>query len=302
MVFRGRIGKDGNTRVGVGFGAVACALALPVCLVASAAAAEEVTMKVGGKEPVKLELPAASDSGVAIAAAAESGSLTAEELSSRLSMAGELPNDEAVVFRWGENEGPLEARVWDFKKTTAADGTVTVSDVTECSRVIVQDDSTLVLDMNKFSCPVRLRNNALIEVTSPTGVQRFQMANRRAPATGDDVGVALTLVDRWKEEGAEGARANGGASFYYSLSNLKTSRVRLIGNVSVLDMDPNLDFELGIGLGVLFKVVPLARDGNTTSFGIAAGVGYNLMVDHSENRPYTFIGFSMNFQQNSNPE
>lgn len=306
----------------------ALALSLFLLLASAAAAAESgsVKMKIGGRQStVQLKTPpplvapedpmAAAGAPAAAEPAAEAApaqettpvalpdQFTAEDLAKLLPAAGELPNDKAVLLVWEEEQDALTARVWDFKITTTTQGQIEVSEVVECPKVLPEEDNKLVLDMTKFACPVNPRHNAFIEVKSQAGkVSYFQMDNRSMPQTGDDVGVALTLVDRWKQEGPEGARVNGGASFYYSLANLKTGRFRIIGNASVLDSDPELDFEMGIGLGILFKAVPLVRNGNTTSFGIAAGIGYNLMLDHSNQRPYTFFGFSMNFQQQGQEE
>jgi hypothetical protein len=148
--------------------------------------------------------------------------------------------------------------------------------------------------MAKFDCSGFVRQGALIELQVGQKFAYFVMNNKTGTQLGDDIGIALTLVDRWEGDDSKGSRINNGISFYYSISNLKTNWVRLIGNVSLLDADPTLDFETGLGLGLLFRTRPLT---GTASFGLAGGVGYNLMIDDSAKRWYTFVGFSMNFNQ-----
>lgn len=132
------------------------------------------------------------------------------------------------------------------------------------------------------------------------------MENKKTPNFGSDIGVALTLINRWDEGGGssdgdpsneEGFRSNtAGAGFYYSLSDLRNKRFRPLFNVLVLDMDPEIDFELGLGFGGLFKIQP---DQETqVGFGIAGGIGYNLMVDEEDEAWYTFVGFTANFNTN----
>lgn len=210
---------------------------------------------------------------------------------------GDLPNDKAVEFE-APATTPLEARVWNFD----TQGNTVLE---ECQKVLPSTDNKLVLDMGSFNCPGFTRNGSLIELKAGAQFAYFTMKNKVSPQVGDDMGIALTLVDRWRQRDAEGkpfregARTNSGMSFYYSVSNLKTNRLRLIGNVSLLDGDPEIDFETGLGVGLLFRTRPLIGEG--TGFGLAAGVGYNLMLDEEDDRWYTFIGFSMNFnQQNGN--
>ncbi|MCH9647736.1 MAG: hypothetical protein K0U98_05815 [Deltaproteobacteria bacterium] len=124
------------------------------------------------------------------------------------------------------------------------------------------------------------------------------LQNARAPVFGAEIGIPLTLINRWddddKDEGFRQSSAGVGA--YYSLTNLHTERWRGILKVSSLDMDSELDFELGVGLGLLFKIKQSFRDSNS-GLGIAAGIGYNLMLADSRKAWYTFVGFTANFNQ-----
>lgn len=243
------------------------------------ASSQQVEVKVDGGSPQLLSLDAADDVQV-------DGTFTGTSLT--------IPNDKPTTLTPQDAETKLAAKVWDFDVAKQLVGK-------QCASLPTEVDGTLTLDMAKIDCPGILRNGALIEVRAGDRAVYFVMNNRVAPQVGDDLGVALTLVDRWDEVDAEGkgidegARTNSGMSFYYSVSNLKTNFLRLIGNASLLDGDPEIDFEVGLGLGLLLRTQPLAGTG--TGFGLAAGVGYNLMLDNPDQRWYTFVGLSVNFNQ-----
>lgn len=211
-----------------------------------------------------------------------------------------IANDKTTVLTPQGAPSDLAAKAWDFDVANQ-----TLGD--QCTQISANADGTLALDMARIDCPGFIRQGTLIEVQSGGQAAYFVMNNRIAPQRGDDMGIALTLIDRWKEKDAsgqeisKGARVSSGVNVYYSLSNLKTNFVRLIGSASLLDADPAIDMEVGIGLGVLFRTPPLGGS-DTAGVGVAAGVGYNLMLDDSDQRWYTFFGFSMNFnRQGGNP-
>lgn len=82
---------------------------------------------------------------------------------------------------------------------------------------------------------------------------------------------------------------------------LQASRAELNEAFTSLDMEDDLDFELGVGVGLLYRLGelpdPFDSSISKTGLGIVAGVGYNLMVDDSNAAWYTFIGFSANFSE-----
>ncbi len=108
---------------------------------------------------------------------------------------------------------------------------------------------------------------------------------------GTDLGVALNVIDRAGD--SLGARYFGGASFYYSLSKLGNDRNHFIVNLSALDFYDDIDFETGIGLGLLYR---LNGDGlEQGSFTLSAVYGYNFMADDDEEGEYVLIGFGWSF-------
>jgi hypothetical protein len=67
--------------------------------------------------------------------------------------------------------------------------------------------------------------------------------------------------------------------------------VRWIANVLAMDFDDEIDLELGIGTGVMFKLTE--DQGKAPGFGLAAGVGYNFMVDESDEAWFSFLGLTV---------
>ncbi len=115
---------------------------------------------------------------------------------------------------------------------------------------------------------------------------------------GGDLGIALNVLNRSGD--GKGARYFDGASFYYSLTGLGLrDRFHLIANLSTLDFDEEgeengVDFEVGIGLGILYRVNPKAKP-DDGSFTISATYGYNLMTDSGEDGEYLIVGFGWSF-------
>lgn len=248
-------------------------LIMSVGLLTSSAGEAQVQMKIGKKAPV----PIAMIGGVVAFAAP--GAVTVST----------LPNDKPVTFS-APTGVPLSARVWNK---------VGINEQ-ECDPIASSSGNELIFDVAGINCPGFILNELKVKVDAGGATATFTVPNKNTPETGDNIGIQLTAIDRWEETDADGnevrngARVNGGAGVYYSISNLKNNHVGLIGNVSVLDHDPDLDFELGVGLGFLFKFQRLGED---NGFGMAAGVGYNLMLDNDDERWYTFVGFSMDFGQ-----
>lgn len=205
-----------------------------------------------------------------------------------------IPNDKPTTLKPTAGSAGITAKAWDYDVASQKIERA-------CESLPAGADGTLTLDMAKLDCTGFLRQGTLIEVSDGSQAAYFVMNNRVAPQVGDDIGIALTLVDRWDDQDVdgnsirEGSRVNSGTSFYYSVSNLKTDFLRLIGNASLLNGDPELDLEVGLGLGLLLRTRSMAGTG--TGFGLAAGVGYNLMLDDPDQRWYTFVGLSVNFNQ-----
>lgn len=150
---------------------------------------------------------------------------------------------------------------------------------------------------------------AVIEVSlSPTPKTSrraiyFRVKNRRFPIVGSDVGIALTLTQPLSGEGdlKKGFEVNDGLSVYYAVSRLKSHRWRIVTSLAALDHvrapegeveDPE-DFELGLGLGALFKSNGFLD--TDAGMSLAAGIGYNFMVPNSSDRWYWFFGVGANF-------
>lgn len=109
---------------------------------------------------------------------------------------------------------------------------------------------------------------------------------------GDDIGIALSILDRSRD--GEGSRFLDGASFYYSLSNLKSDSFRAIASLSALDFNDEVDFETGLSLGILLKPKDLTRASNQ-GFAFSLTYGYNFMADTADDGWYSMIGFGWNF-------
>lgn len=135
----------------------------------------------------------------------------------------------------------------------------------------------------------------------------FRAKNRRFPFVGSDLGIALTLTQPLKADGDldKGFEVNDGLSLYYSVSRLKSDRWRAIASLAALDHvraaqgeaeDPE-DFEIGLGLGMMFKSNGFLD--TNTGMSLAGGVGYNFMVPDSGQRWYWFFGVGANFGKSS---
>jgi len=128
--------------------------------------------------------------------------------------------------------------------------------------------------------------------TQPTTTEDPKMFST---SVGEDQGIALTLVDRWQGDQRKAFRVNQGVSYYFSATKVNEGRLRFVGSVNLLDFDDKEDFEVGLGVGFLIRELGNLK-GQNSSLGLVGGVGLNLMTDDHDKAWYSFIGFSMNFQ------
>lgn len=206
-----------------------------------------------------------------------------------------LPNDQTTTVRWDQTQGNVTARVWrvDTNKTT---GLPTVGD--ECFPPTSTKANELPIDLSTLNCPGRLKGGAIIQLrrsTSDTKYANLYIPNRKLAVHGSDMGIAMTLIDRWKEDDRKSFRLTTGANFYYAIAKGGSEHFRPIASVNLLDFDDKQDFELGFGLGFLTTLTALKS--GEKDLGLVYGVGYNLMVDDHSKAWYSFVGFSINFQQ-----
>ncbi|MDX1996369.1 MAG: hypothetical protein SF066_01515 [Thermoanaerobaculia bacterium] len=117
-------------------------------------------------------------------------------------------------------------------------------------------------------------------------------ADINRPKVGCDVGLGLTVIDRAHDQ--ESFRFDNSTFVYTSVSNLRTEHFRVVAQLAVLDWYDDIDFETGVGLGMLWR--PNGEE-SPNALGIAAGAGYNLMADESDEGWYAFVGFSWNFNR-----
>lgn len=97
-----------------------------------------------------------------------------------------------------------------------------------------------------------------------------------------------------QEHDGKGFRVDSSAFVYYSISDLKTNNLRMIVQLSTLDMYEDIEFETGVGVGLLLRP---KTELTSNSLGLAVGAGYNLMADESEDGWFAFVGFSWNFDR-----
>ena len=131
---------------------------------------------------------------------------------------------------------------------------------------------------------------ALISLTDQT------LAAKLAESQYKDFGIALNVMDRGGDD--EKYRHFQGASIYYALNDLNSSKFRFIANLALLDFDEEVDLETGIGFGFLYRANN-SDDPSAGSFTISFVRGYNLMVDGS-GAYYNMIGFGWSFGTGSN--
>lgn len=167
-------------------------------------------------------------------------------------------------------------------------------------RNVASAGPSIVVDPTETRCTLggSISKSAAIVVRSQSGQVVLLVPNRRAPFAGSDLGIGLTIVDRWNDGDAFG-EINGVAG-YYSLSKLRNRYSRLVAQVSFLDDDPEHQLEVGLGVGVLLRTTP--SDGAASvGFALAVGVGKNLMLRGGEHPWFTFVGLTYNFET-SKPE
>jgi len=175
--------------------------------------------------------------------------------------------------------------------------------LTRCSQLYFAS-SKLEIPVNQLRCTAdtglkkhRAKGGLLVvsDGTHIVPVARLEYKAKAPVIAGDDIGVALNILDRSGD--GEGFRFFEGTSVYYSLSNLRTNSWRVIANLSVLDFDPETDLETGLALGFLYKPSIASREATGNGFAISAAYGYNFMADDSGDGWYTLIGFGWNFKQ-----
>lgn len=133
---------------------------------------------------------------------------------------------------------------------------------------------------------------AVSDGTATTFIARLEYKQSTA-IVGDDLGIAVNILNRSRDD--QGFRFFEGASVCYSLSNLRTETIRVIANLSVLDFDPDTDFEAGLAFGLLYKPKATSLRATGDGFAISIAYGYNFMVDDSDTGWYTLIGFGWSF-------
>ena len=211
-------------------------------------------------------------------------------------------NRDLTVKRLGSSDGDTIVLF-----TLRSEGTTeTVASFEPCdSFEITANEDDNVRPVNVF-CNEKgyLVNGGLVALLNEDGTYNAlaRIPSRRAPVPGTDVGVALTIMKT--NDSGQGYKFFEGATAYYSLTRLKTSSLRLVANLSALDMDPNKDFETGLGFGLLLRTPYTAGAQDRMGFGVLIGGGYNFMLDArrdeegKEAEPwYWFVGFSWNFNR-----
>jgi len=143
-------------------------------------------------------------------------------------------------------------------------------------------------------------------VTGSTGTSSkkqylyLKKTNQRLPSQGSDMGIALTMVQPLKDDAKEGFKVSEGVAFYYAWSRLKNDHFRAIAQAALLDFVADEDFEVGLGVGGMFRTNGFAS--SEEGLGIVFGIGYNLMVDTPSRRAYNFVGVSLNFGRDEKEE
>lgn len=251
---------------------------LPLCsLAAGAAGVEQVTLRSGAAEGA---LPTASGKVVVTSLAPAAG----------------LDYLSTSKISWSE-EVAVVARVY---RSVKGNGSTTA----ELCATLPVDSKTVAINPSTVVCLDRANGGRgiyeggwLVIEFADTNHLVLKIPNWGGLLFGSDVGIGLTLVNRRNDDDAFSVQ--DGLSAYYSISKLKTSSVRGIANVSILDFDEEKDFELGLGLGLMVRTNGWDSDPKN-GLGLVFGVGYNLMVKESSDALYTFVGLSWNIDRSSN--
>jgi hypothetical protein len=167
------------------------------------------------------------------------------------------------------------------------------------------DDSDQIRPVNVYCNQAGyLVNGGLVALQKGDGdyAPLAQIPTRRAPVMGTDAGIALTIMK--ENDSGKGYEFFEGATAYYSITRLKTPLIRLVANLSALDMDAEKDFETGLGFGLLLRTPGGLGDNNNVGFGVLIGGGYNFMLDAGRDSEgnkrepwYWFVGFRWNFDR-----
>jgi hypothetical protein len=197
-----------------------------------------------------------------------------------------LPYMAATRFEWNKEVVPSHIKILRYNDKK----------LESCRQVVPQDGSITILP-SSIRCadggPVD--HGGLVEVAFDLVTYRADIQNRNLPVFGSDLGIGLSVTDRLHDE--EGFRLDSATSGYFSLSKLKTQRWRTIASLAVLDFDPDIDFELGVGFGLLFRTGISSTAQSPNGFSVAMGYGYNLMTHESSEAIYGFLGFGWNFNR-----
>lgn len=202
-----------------------------------------------------------------------------------------IPFKKESSVEWSAGQAPSHIVVY---RTVDKAGNLAV-----CTSLPIGTGTSLLLSPSTWTCSDEkdLTSGGLVELQLGDEEYAYLLVgeSRVWPFAGSDMGIALTLVDRWKDPKKEAFKSHGGASTYVALSKLKSRHFRAIAHLALLDFDPDQDFEVGLGTGLMYKPTPSTDSG--AGFSIALGVGYNLMVEDQPSRWYTFLGLGYNLDQ-----
>lgn len=167
-----------------------------------------------------------------------------------------------------------------------------------CQSLAADSNGELRMTPSKIHCvdgaAVLDGGNVVVEVEDASGALLgsaiLAIPDRDLPLPGTDYGFSLNLIDR-KGDDEEFDRVDS-AMTYYALSRLKNEHVRPVLSLAILDFEPTEDFEIGVGLGLLFQPRSFETE-KGIGLGLVGGYGVNLMVG-GESREYWFLGIGLN--------
>jgi len=220
----------------------------------------------------------------AVAAAVAAGTRTAQETVVLYQALGTTP----VIITWDDKSVLMTATVYKV-----------AGDALEPCQTYTGAVSQIRIDPAVLSCSdgSEGKKGGLVEIRLEKSGEVYAFV-RTIPDTknpllmmGSDFGFGLTLIDAWADP--EGSRLHEGASGYFALSKLRPDKYRVIAHLTLLDMMEDVDFELGVGVGLMYKPRPEQQTSND-GLAFALGVGHNVMRDDAEDGWYTFFGVNWN--------
>ncbi len=168
---------------------------------------------------------------------------------------------------------------------------------TRCTSVAADEDRRIRVNPSLLECldgRGLTSGGALVLVLGGGQTAVFSIPDASALIPGSDYGFSLNLIDRSGDH--QRFRVFDGLAAYYSVSKLKNSHTRLVTQISVLDFDPAIDFELGFAVGLIWRPGGLASE-TGKGFSIGIGIGQNLMVTNAKDGRYWFIGLGLNIDR-----